>query len=52
LMLVTGAEKRDALRASMLGEIDPMKHPAQIATRPGRNVVWFLDQAVAAALES
>jgi hypothetical protein len=33
------------------GEYDPMRYPAQIATRPGRDVVWFLDQAAAALIE-
>jgi hypothetical protein len=28
-----------------------MKYPAQISTRPGRGVVWFLDEAAAALMK-
>jgi 6-phosphogluconolactonase len=51
VFLVTGDDKKEALRAVIKGEYDPMKYPAQIATRPGHDVVWFLDQAAAALIE-
>ncbi len=51
VFLVTGDDKKEALRSVVRGEYDPMKCPAQIATRPGRDVVWFLDQAAAALIE-
>jgi 6-phosphogluconolactonase len=51
VFLVTGDDKKEALRAVVRGEYDPMKYPAQIATRPGRDVTWFLDQAAAALIE-
>ncbi len=51
VFLVVGDDKKEALRAVIQGEYDPIKYPAQIATRPGHDVVWFLDQAAAALLE-
>ncbi len=51
VFLVTGDDKKEALRSVIHDEYDPMKYPAQIATRPGRDVVWFLDQAAAALIE-
>jgi len=51
VFLVTGDDKKEALRSVVRGEYDPMKYPAQIGTRPGRDVVWFLDQAAAALIE-
>ena len=50
VFLVTGDDKKEALRSVIQDEYDPMKFPAQLATRPGRDVVWFLDQAAAALL--
>lgn len=49
--LVTGGDKKEALRFVIRGEYDPMKYPAQIATRPGHDVAWFLDPAAAALIE-
>jgi len=51
VFLVTGDDKKDALRSVIKGEYDPMKYPAQIAARPGRGVAWFLDEAAAALME-
>jgi len=51
VLLVTGDDKKEALRSVIKGEYEPLKYPAQIATRPGRDVVWFLDQAAAALIE-
>jgi 6-phosphogluconolactonase len=50
VFLVTGDDKKEAVRSVIQDEYDPMTYPAQIATRPGRDVVWFLDQAAAALL--
>lgn len=51
VFLVAGDDKKEALRAVIKGEYDPMKYPAQIATRPGHDVAWFLDEAAAALME-
>jgi len=51
VFLVTGDDKKEALRSVIKGEYDPMQYPAQIATRPGRGVAWFLDEAAAALME-
>jgi 6-phosphogluconolactonase len=51
VLLVTGEDKQEALRSVIQGEYDPMKYPAQIGTRLGLNVAWFLDQAAAALIE-
>jgi 6-phosphogluconolactonase len=51
VFLVTGADKKEALHSVIKGEYDPMKYPAQISTRPGRGVVWFLDEAAAALMK-
>ncbi|MGB9456508.1 MAG: 6-phosphogluconolactonase [Bryobacteraceae bacterium] len=51
VFLVTGDDKKEALRSVIKGEYDPMKYPAQIATRPGHDVAWFLDEAAAALME-
>jgi len=54
VMLATGADKAEALEAVLNGPYDPMKWPAQIATRdpsgaPASGTMWFLDQAQAAS---
>jgi 6-phosphogluconolactonase len=51
VFLVTGDDKKEALRDVIRGEYDPLKYPAQIGTRPGHDVTWFLDQAAAALIE-
>lgn len=48
-MLVTGADKAEALRATLYDVRDPNLHPAQLATRNG-SATWFLDEAAAASL--
>jgi len=50
LMLVTGADKADTLRAVVRDEYDPFVHPAQLMFHEHRNAMWFLDQAAAARL--
>jgi 6-phosphogluconolactonase len=44
VMLVTGADKAEALSAVERGPLDPLKYPAQIAAG---QAVWFLDNAAA-----
>jgi 6-phosphogluconolactonase len=51
VMLVTGNDKKEAVRAVFHEEYNPMKYPAQIATRDGYGVNWFLDEAAAQLLE-
>jgi 6-phosphogluconolactonase len=43
-LLVTGADKAEALSALERGPLDPLKYPAQIAAE---QAVWFLDKAAA-----
>lgn len=53
-MLVTGADKAEALRATLYGDYDPKLYPAQLATRNATrsegSATWFLDEAAAARL--
>ncbi len=44
VMLVSGADKVEALRAVLRGAYDPKKFPAQIAARQAE---WFVDRAAA-----
>lgn len=46
-MLVTGADKADAVRAVLHGRYDPLHCPAQLVARNGVDVAWFFDQALA-----
>ncbi len=50
-MLVTGADKGEALKAAIDGPHDPKRYPAQLAVRDGCDVSWFLDEAAAAGLD-
>ena len=45
VMLVTGADKAPALKATLDGPYDPSAHPAQIARD---SADWFVDQAASA----
>lgn len=47
-MLVTGADKAEALEAVLHGPYDPLKYPSQMVARNGREVVWFFDESLAA----
>lgn len=49
-VLVTGNDKANAVRAVFEEPYDPMKYPAQIDLRDGRDVAWFLDQGAAKLL--
>ena len=51
VFLVTGGDKKDAVRAVFHEEYDPKKYPAQIASHHGRGVTWFLDQAAAELMD-
>ncbi len=50
LMLVTGADKAEGVRAVFEEPCDPSLRPAQLSAPHGRGVVWFLDQAAARLL--
>jgi 6-phosphogluconolactonase len=50
-VLATGADKAAALDAVLQGPDDPLKWPAQIASRDGSPATWFLDPAAAALLK-
>lgn len=51
VMLVTGADKAQALRDVVYEPYDPKRLPAQITAHHGRSVVWFLDQAAAGLMD-
>jgi 6-phosphogluconolactonase len=51
VFVVAGDDKAEAVRAVFHEEYDPRKYPAQIATRQGRGVAWFLDEAAARLLD-
>jgi 6-phosphogluconolactonase len=46
-MLVTGADKTEALDAVLHGPLDPQKYPSQIIAREARDVHWFLEESLA-----
>ena len=50
VMLVTGADKAEPLRAVLSEAYDPLRLPAQIGPASGPGVVWFLDQEAARLL--
>ncbi|MDQ6676739.1 MAG: 6-phosphogluconolactonase [Acidobacteriota bacterium] len=49
VFLVTGKDKREAVKNVFEGEYEPLKYPAQIVAHHGRRVAWFLDRAAAPA---
>jgi 6-phosphogluconolactonase/glucosamine-6-phosphate isomerase/deaminase len=46
-MLVAGADKAEAVRATFHEPYEPRRYPAQLASLHGRAIAWFLDQAAA-----
>ena len=51
VFLVAGEDKAESVRAVFHDEYDPKKYPAQIASRQGRGVTWFLDEAAARLMD-
>jgi 6-phosphogluconolactonase len=51
IMLIAGDDKAEPLRAVLDAPYDPKQYPAQIATRDGQNVMWFLDKAAARLMD-
>jgi 6-phosphogluconolactonase len=49
--LVTGEDKAEAVHNVLQGEFDPHRFPAQLITRSGANVEWFLDRPAARLVE-
>jgi len=47
IMLVTGEDKAEVLRAVFEEPYNPKKYPVQIVTQAGGNVMWFVDKAAA-----
>jgi 6-phosphogluconolactonase len=47
VFLVTGEDKAAAVQQVFEGDYDPLLFPAQLITRSGAKVEWFLDQAAA-----
>lgn len=52
VMLVSGADKAEAVRAIFQEPYDPAKYPAQITAHHGRSVLWFMDQPAARLIEA
>lgn len=52
VMLVSGADKAEAVRAIFQEPYQPVKYPAQITAHHGRSVSWFLDQPAARLIEA
>ena len=52
VFLVTGADKATAVNDVFHQEFDPKRYPAQLISRQGKRVTWFLDQAAAAGMDS
>jgi len=50
VFLVTGADKAASVGNVFHQEFDPKHYPAQLISRQGRRVTWFLDQAAATEL--
>ena len=50
VFLVTGADKAPGVGSVFHQEFDPKHYPAQLISRQGRRVTWFLDQAAAGEL--
>jgi 6-phosphogluconolactonase len=50
VFLVTGADKATAVRNIFHQDFDPNRYPAQVISRQGRRVAWFLDQAAGAEI--
>ena len=50
VFLVTGADKAPGVGDVFHQEFDPKHYPAQLISRQGKRVTWFLDQAAAAEL--
>jgi 6-phosphogluconolactonase len=44
-MLVTGADKAEALHAVLREPFDPMRFPAQLIPQEENSVAWFVDEA-------
>jgi 6-phosphogluconolactonase len=51
VFLVSGADKAEALRAVFKEEYDPKQYPAQIVSRNGRGVTWFVERAAGGRME-
>jgi 6-phosphogluconolactonase len=51
VFLVAGDDKAEAVRSVFQEPYDPKRFPAQVVSRHGRKVTWFLDQAAARFLE-
>lgn len=50
VFLVTGADKAASVGDVFHQEFDPKHYPAQLVSRQGKRVTWFLDQPAAAEL--
>jgi 6-phosphogluconolactonase len=50
VFLVTGADKAASVGSVFHREFDPKHYPAQLISRQGKRVTWFLDQAAAVEL--
>jgi 6-phosphogluconolactonase len=51
VFLVGGEDKAEAVRQVFQGDYDPRRYPAQMVSRHGQGVTWFLDQAAASLID-
>ena len=51
VLLVTGTDKAQTVRAIFNEPYDPKRYPAQMVSHHGRGAAWFLDQAAASLME-
>ncbi len=52
VFLVSGPDKASAVGNVFNGEFDPKRYPAQLISRQGKRVTWFLDQPAASELSA
>src|SRR5262249_53789650 len=50
VFLATGEDKRESLRQVLNGPYNPVNYPAQLVSRNGADLTWFVDQAAAGLL--
>lgn len=51
VFLVSGEDKAEAVRQVFQGDYAPQRYPAQMVSRHGQGVTWFLDQAAASLID-
>lgn len=52
VLLVTGADKAESIRAVFEESYDPLRLPVQLVAHHGRSVTWFVDRAAGSAIHT